>query len=48
MKKNLQRIQQIRESVGPDFPLMIDCYMSLTVGYTLKLLELIKPFNIKW
>ncbi|CAF4766780.1 unnamed protein product, partial [Rotaria sp. Silwood2] len=25
-----------------------DCYMSLTVGYTLKLLELIKPYNIKW
>jgi L-rhamnonate dehydratase len=23
MRKNLQRIQQIRESVGPDFPLMI-------------------------
>lgn len=22
--------------------------MALTVGYTLKLLELIKPFNIKW
>ena len=48
MKKNLERVKQIRESVGPDFPLMIDCYMSLTVGYTLKLLELIKPYNIKW
>ncbi|CAF0953459.1 unnamed protein product [Adineta steineri] len=48
MMKNIERIKQIRESVGPDFPLMIDCYMSLTVSYTLKLLELIKPFNIKW
>ena len=48
MKKNLERIRQIRETVGPDFPLMIDCYMALTVGYTLKLLELIQPYNIKW
>ncbi|CAF1516015.1 unnamed protein product [Rotaria sordida] len=48
MKKNIQRIKEIRLSVGDDFPLMIDCYMSLTVGYTLKLLQLIKPYNIKW
>jgi L-rhamnonate dehydratase len=25
MRKNIQRVQQIRESVGPDFPLMIVC-----------------------
>ncbi|CAF3938206.1 unnamed protein product [Rotaria magnacalcarata] len=48
MKRNIQRIKEIREAVGDDFPLMIDCYMSLTVGYTLELLELIKPYNIKW
>jgi L-rhamnonate dehydratase len=26
MNKNLERVKQIRESVGPDFPLMIVCY----------------------
>ncbi|CAF3737851.1 unnamed protein product [Rotaria sordida] len=46
--KNIQRIKDICLSVGDDFPLMIDCYMSLTVPYTLKLLELIQPYNIKW
>ncbi|CAF4187025.1 unnamed protein product, partial [Rotaria sordida] len=45
--KNIQRIKDICLSVGDDFPLMIDCYMSLTVPYTLKLLELIQPYNIK-
>jgi len=48
MRKNIQRIAEVRESVGPDFPLMIDCYMALTVTYTLKLIELAKPYNIKW
>ncbi|UJR10368.1 hypothetical protein I4U23_014573 [Adineta vaga] len=48
MRKNIQRVAEIRQAVGPDFPLMIDCYMALTVGYTLKLLELVKPYNIKW
>ena len=31
MRKNIECIRKHRESVGPDFPLMIDCYMSLTV-----------------
>lgn len=29
--------QQVRESVGNDFPIMIDCYMSLTAQYTIEL-----------
>lgn len=29
MRKNIERVRQVRESVGPDFPIMIDCYMSL-------------------
>lgn len=28
---------QAREAVGVDFPLMIDCYMSLTVPYVVEL-----------
>lgn len=29
LRKNVDAIRRARESVGPDFPLMIDCYMSL-------------------
>jgi L-rhamnonate dehydratase len=33
MRANIERIKEVREQVGPDFPIMIDCYMSLTVQY---------------
>jgi len=48
MRKNIERVRQVRESVGPDFPIMIDCYMSLTVPYTIELIKRIAPFNVKW
>jgi len=48
MRKNIQRIKEARESVGPDFPLMVDCYMALTVPYTLELIRRAEPYNVKW
>lgn len=42
MRANIERIKAIRASVGPDFPIMIDCYMSLTVPYTIELARLIE------
>ena len=51
MRKNIERIKQAREAVGPDFPLMIDCYMSLTVPYTVELARRIDrevPGGVKW
>lgn len=27
---------------------MIDCYMSLTVPYTIQLAKAVQPYNIKW
>lgn len=37
--------------MGIDFPLMIDCYMSLTVPYTIELARKIDrevPGGVKW
>jgi len=48
MKKNIQRVKEVRDSVGPDFPIMIDCYMSLTVPYAISLLKSLEPYNIYW
>ncbi|KAL6075663.1 L-rhamnonate dehydratase [Balamuthia mandrillaris] len=48
LRKNIERVKEVRESVGPDFPLMIDCYMALTVPYTIKLVRALEPYNIKW
>lgn len=48
MRKNIQKIKEVRESVGPDFPIMVDCYMSLTVPYVLELIKRAEPYNVKW
>eukprot|EP01089_Gocevia_fonbrunei_P017891 TRINITY_DN5944_c0_g1_i1.p1 TRINITY_DN5944_c0_g1~~TRINITY_DN5944_c0_g1_i1.p1 ORF type:complete len:398 (-),score=79.47 TRINITY_DN5944_c0_g1_i1:4-1197(-) len=48
MKQNIEFIKSIREEVGPDFPLMIDCYMSLTVNQAIHLGRAVKRFGIKW
>ena len=36
LRKNLAFLKETRESLGPDFPLMVDCYMALTVPYTIR------------
>jgi len=48
MKKNIELVKKWREAVGPDYPLMIDCYMSLTVPYAIELARRCEPYNIKW
>lgn len=37
MRKNVEYCLQSREQVGEGFPLMLDCYMSLTVPYAISL-----------
>lgn len=48
MKKNISLVKKWREAVGHDFPLMIDCYMSLTVPYAIELARRCEPYNVKW
>ncbi len=37
-RKNVAFFKEAREKVGPDFPLMLDCYMALTVPYAIKVI----------
>ncbi|MCP4382968.1 MAG: hypothetical protein GY798_16365 [Hyphomicrobiales bacterium] len=37
IRRNVEFIAGWREKVGPDFPLMIDCYMALTSDYASEL-----------
>ncbi|KAJ5651084.1 enolase C-terminal domain-like protein [Penicillium longicatenatum] len=48
--KNVEYLRQMRASVGPDFPLRVDCYMSLTVSYTIELVKRCEALglNIDW
>ena len=48
MRKNYEFLKRHRDSVGPNYPLMVDCYMSLTADYAIRLAELCKPLNIHW
>ncbi len=48
MKSNVAFIEKWRRKVGPDFPLMLDCYMALDVEYTADLAHRLKPFDLEW
>jgi L-rhamnonate dehydratase len=48
LAKNLAYLGDQRAQVGPDFPLMVDCYMSLTVAYAIELATACAPLNIHW
>lgn len=48
LEKNVTFLRGHREAVGPGFPLMVDCYMSLTVPYAIKLAEACKDLDIYW
>jgi len=37
LRKNVEFFKGWRKKVGPDYPLMLDCYMALTVPYSIKL-----------
>jgi L-rhamnonate dehydratase len=51
MRANIEHLRRARAAVGVDFPLMVDCYMALTVPYTVELLRRIDrdvPGGVKW
>jgi L-rhamnonate dehydratase len=48
MRKNIEFIGDWRTHVGPDFPLMLDCYMALDLHYATELARELAPYNLKW
>ncbi|KAJ7467595.1 enolase C-terminal domain-like protein [Mycena latifolia] len=48
LRKNVAFLTKHRESVGPDYPIMVDCWMSLTVQYAIELATACLPLNIEW
>ncbi|KAF4595293.1 mandelate racemase/muconate lactonizing enzyme family protein [Ophiocordyceps camponoti-floridani] len=48
LSKNVEFLRSHREAVGPDFPIMVDCYMSLNVPYTIDLVKACEDLNIHW
>jgi L-rhamnonate dehydratase len=48
MKKNLAKLEDMRNRVGDDFWLMYDCWMSLDVNYATKLAHKAHQYGLKW
>jgi L-rhamnonate dehydratase len=48
MSRNVKFIGDWREKVGPEFSLMLDCYMALDLQYTAELAQRLAPFHLKW
>ena len=46
--KNVEMVARAREEVGPDFDLMLDCYMALDVPYTIELADALRPYRVRW
>lgn len=50
LQKNVAFLRKHRQAVGDDFPLRVDCYMSLNVSYTIELVKACEKenLNIDW
>ena len=48
LRKNLEELAVMRERVGKDFWLMLDCWMSLDLNYATKLAHGAQEFGLKW
>jgi L-rhamnonate dehydratase len=48
LRKNLEMIRDMREKVGDDFWLMLDCWMSLDVEYATRLAHKASEYGLKW
>jgi L-rhamnonate dehydratase len=45
---NVAEIAALREKLGPDRDIMLDCWMGLDVPYTLALARAVAPLKVKW
>ncbi|MFN8524627.1 MAG: enolase C-terminal domain-like protein [Chloroflexota bacterium] len=48
IRKSEELVGRARELVGPDVELMVDAWMSLNVEYIVRLMDVLRPFRVKW
>ncbi|HEY83338.1 MAG TPA: mandelate racemase/muconate lactonizing protein [Dehalococcoidia bacterium] len=48
VRKNVELMKALREAAGPDMEIMIDCWSSWDVPYTLKMAELLAEYRPYW
>ena len=48
MERNLRLVRTLRESVGPDVDIMLDCWMSWDVPYTVQMARRMEEYTPRW
>ncbi len=48
LDRNEAFVASVREQVGDDQELMLDCWMAFDVEYTVRLAERLRPYRLKW
>lgn len=48
LNQNVVQLASMREAVGSDFWLMLDCWMSLDINYAIRLAKAANEFDLKW
>jgi L-alanine-DL-glutamate epimerase-like enolase superfamily enzyme len=48
MERNIELVESVRDAVGDDVDIMLDCWMSWDVPYTIKMAEILSEFNPRW
>jgi L-alanine-DL-glutamate epimerase-like enolase superfamily enzyme len=48
IQRNLRLARNLREAVGPDVDIMLDCWMSWSVPYTLQMAERLVEYHPRW
>jgi L-rhamnonate dehydratase len=48
LRQNLAELAEMRQRVGPDFWLMLDCWMSLDLDYATRLAHAASRYGLKW
>lgn len=48
LKKNVEMVRVVRETVGEEVDIMLECYMGFNYAYSLRLLKELEPYNLRW
>lgn len=48
MARNLRLVRTLREAVGPDVDIMLDCWMSWDVPYTIQMARRLEEYSPRW
>ena len=48
LRKAEELVAAVRDQIGPDVALMLDCWMALDVDYMVRLAERLRPYRLRW